>query len=90
MTRVIGAVLAVTILCSLAISGCATLPAEGAYWRQVFHEGMTQDTNTVQTPADRMHTHRMVLEQDARSLIEDIDYIMLRDRPSRLSKWVNR
>jgi hypothetical protein len=66
------------------------MPAEFAYWERVTDRAIFQNTNSTQTPADRMHTHKKVIDQDARALIDDIDYIMLRDRPSRLSRWHDR
>jgi hypothetical protein len=82
--------LAFAALAVVVNTGCATLPAEGAYWRQVGFETVTTDTDAVQTPSDRQHTHRMALRQDARGIVEDIDFIMLRERPSRLSRWHTR
>lgn len=72
-----------------SLGGCALLPAEGVYWGRVVERARFQDTDSVQTPADRMHTFRRVVDQDARALVDDIDYILLRDRPSRLSRWHN-
>lgn len=72
-----------------SLGGCALLPSEGVYWGRVVERARFQDTDSVQTPADRMHTFRRVVDQDARALVDDIDYILLRDRPSRLSRWHN-
>jgi len=72
------------------VAGCSLAGAEQVYWQRIVDRARFQNTNSVQTPADRMHTFQQVIDQDARALVEDIDYILLRDRPSRLSKWHNR
>ncbi|NOX60209.1 MAG: hypothetical protein GXP29_15300 [Planctomycetes bacterium] len=71
-------------------TGCFQLPTEKAYWGFTANRAIFQVNNSTQTAADRMHTHRQVINQDARSLIDDIDFILLRERPSRLSRWHNR
>ena len=70
--------------------GCAAMQAEGPYWARIGERAIYQDTDSTQTAADRLHMHRRVIDQDAKSLIDDIDVIMLRERPSRLSRWHNR
>ena len=90
MRRTIRAALGVALLILMANSGCGLLVAEQAYWNQRAHKTFWQDTNSSQTPADRMHTQRQVVNQDARALVDDIDFILMRERPSRLSRWHNR
>jgi hypothetical protein len=71
-------------------AGCGTLPSSGAYWQYRSDKLWTQDTGTAHSSADRMHTHRQVADTDARTLVDDIDYIFLTDRPSRLSRYHDR
>jgi len=85
-----GLTLGVTLLLTTCATGCFQLPTEKAYWDFTANRSIFQMTNSSQTAADRMHTHRQVIAQDARSLIDDIDFILLRERPSRLSRWHNR
>lgn len=80
-------------LVALAImaSGCAaTVSASDVYWSRVFDRVRNQSAGTGQTAADRLHTVRQAADQDARSIVDDIDYIFMWDRPSRLSRWHNR
>ena len=90
MRRTIRAALGVALLILMANSGCGLLVAEQAYWKQRVYKTFSQDTNSSQSPADRMHTQRQVVNQDARALVDDIDFILMRERPSRLSRWHNR
>lgn len=89
MKRLVCAGFAALFLLTMG-SGCALWGAEGAYWDRVFHKAMWQDTNSTQSAADRMHTQRQVVDQDARSLVDDFDWMTMRERPSRLSRWHNR
>ena len=90
MRRTLRAALGVVLLILTANPGCGLLVAEQSYWNQRVHKAFWQDTNSSQTPADRMHTQRQVANQDARALVDDIDFILMRERPSRLSRWHNR
>jgi len=74
----------------LSSIGCALIPTEQAYWDYRFEKAVTQDTNSVQSSADRLHTHRQVAAQDARAFVDDWDVVWMKDRPSRLSRWHNR
>jgi hypothetical protein len=86
-----GAALLIGMTLVLATSsGCGQVATERAYWNETLHKSLFQETNSTQTAADRMHTHRQVINQDARAIIDDIDFILLRERPSRLSRWHNR
>ena len=88
--RTTGLALGVMVLLTACTTGCFQLPTEKAYWDFTGNRAIFQVTNSSQSAADRMHTHRQVINQDARSLIDDIDFILLRERPSRLSRWHNR
>ncbi len=77
-------------LACLMAAGCGTGKSEILYWHETFHALAVQDTNSVQSPADRMHTQKQVAIQDARSIVDDFDFILMRERPSRLSRWHNR
>lgn len=90
MKKLTCAAMGLGFLLLTATTGCATSGAELAYWDNVFHKAMWQDTNSAQSAADRMHTQRQVVNQDARALIDDFDWMTMRDRPSRLSRWHNR
>ena len=85
-----GLTFGVALLLVTGATGCFQLPVEQAYWDFTGNRAIFQVNNSSQTAADRMHTHRQVINQDARSLIDDIDFILLRERPSRLSRWHNR
>ena len=89
MKKLVCATLGLGIM-AVAVSGCATAGGEVAYWDRVFHKAAWQDTNSAQSPADRLHTQRQVVDQDARALIDDFDWMTMRERPSRLSRWHNR
>ena len=49
-------------------AGCGTIPASNAYWEYRLQKLNNQDTNSVQSSADRMHVLRQVADQDARAL----------------------
>ncbi|MCB9849085.1 MAG: hypothetical protein H6817_00100 [Phycisphaerales bacterium] len=74
----------------VAGSGCGLGPSNDAYWDYRMQKLFTQDTNSVQSSADRMHTLRQVADQDARAMVDDWDFVWMTDRPSRLSRWHNR
>jgi len=73
-----------------AVTGCALIPTERNYWDYRFQKAATQNTDSVQSAADRMHVHRRVAEQDARAFVDDWDMVWMKERPSRLSRWHNR
>ncbi len=72
------------------MTGCASLGADAVYWERVGNRAIYQDAGTAESAAYRMHTFQRVVDEDARALIDDLDYLTLRDRPSRLSRWHNR
>jgi len=39
---------------------------------------------------EREHTWARAVETDMKQLVEDIDYLLLMDRPTRLSRWHER
>ncbi len=86
--RLIG--LGVLALVVVSSSGCALIPSSNYYWGRRIHNAFTQNTDSVQSAAGRMHTLKWVADQDARGFVDDLDYIFLVDRPSRLSRWHNR
>lgn len=90
MKKLVCTGLGLALLTLVATSGCGLAPAEGAYWDRVVHKAFWQDTNSAQSAADRMHTQRQVVNQDARGLVDDFDWMTMRERPSRLSHWHNR
>ena len=91
MKRTTSAVLAVALLILVGATGCvAGWRNEGAYWGRRVDRGLYQDTNSSQSAEDRMHSQKQVVDQDARALVDDIDFILLRERPTRLSRWHNR
>jgi len=76
---------------AMMVSGCAaTMSASDVYWARSLERARYQNTSSGVTAADRLHTVRQVVDQDARSLVDDIDYIFMWERPSRLSRWHNR
>jgi hypothetical protein len=82
-------------LCGVAFltlwcTGCGLHESNKYYWDRRLHNSVTQNTNSVQSPDDRMHTLKTVADQDARAFVDDWDYMFLMDRPSRLSRWHNR
>ena len=90
MRKTVCGLLAVSLLVVALGSGCATYPSEVAMWSRIHQKAVTQNTDSTQTPGERLHTFRRVVDQDARAIIDDIDYYVMRDRPSRLSRWHNR
>ena len=72
------------------LSGCAVTQGSSVYWNEVGDRTVYQDTDSTQTPGGRLHTIKRSVDQDAKSIIEDIDYVTLTDRPSRLSQWHER
>ena len=82
-------------LCGLGVvvallAGCAAMAADGVYWDRVAHKAVYQDTDSTQTPGERMNMFKRVVDKDAAAIVDDIDHILLRDRPSRLSRWHDR
>jgi hypothetical protein len=75
---------------AIAASGCGLIPSSNAYWQYRMDKLLTQDTDSVQSAADRMHVQRQVANQDARALVDDLDMIFMTERPSRLSRSHNR
>ena len=91
MRRVASGALIAGLLVLVSTTGCVSqLMVEKAYWDRRAHKSFFQEGSSTQSTADRMHMHRQVVDQDARAIIDDIDYVLLRDRPSRLSRWHNR
>lgn len=43
-----------------------------------------------QDPHEHFHTVSMSLEQDRRTLAEDLDLLFMTDRPTRLTRWHSR
>lgn len=39
------------------------------------------------TREERKEIHRRVREMDCRQLVDDLDYLFLREQPTRLSRW---
>ena len=74
----------------VAVGGCGLIPSSNAYWQYRIDKLTTQDTDSVQSAADRMHVQRQVANQDARAMVDDLDMIFMTERPSRLSRWHNR
>ena len=88
--RIVRGTWGVVLLVMMMTSGCGLIVSEQAYAHQRLHKAFWQDTNSSQSPADRMHTQRQVANQDARAIVDDLDFILMRERPSRLSRWHNR
>ncbi len=43
--------------------------------------------NMTQTPSEIAHTERHIWDLEGRELQDDIQYLLLLDRPSRLTRW---
>jgi hypothetical protein len=90
MKKIVCGTLGAALLLLVGAGCLAQVQTEKAYWDTIGEEALFHETNSVQTAADRMHTHRLVVKQDARAIIEDVDFVLQRERPSRLSRWHNR
>ena len=65
-------------LIALVLVACAALVAS---------QGGCSQTQSYE---EREHIWARTTEMDLRQLVEDIDYLMLMDRPTRLSRWHER
>jgi hypothetical protein len=91
MRRLVRGALIAGLFVLVSSTGCISqIPVEQAYWDRTLERSLFQEGSMTQSTADRMHLHRQVIDEDARAIIDDIDYVLLRDRPSRLSRWHNR
>lgn len=52
--------------------------------------GLTGCATSTRSSEQRMAHHRRIMENDLKLLVEDWDMLWLMDRPTRLSKWVER
>lgn len=63
----------------LGFAGCAA----GAVVLVLASGGCTM----TESKAQRAHRIDVVIDYEARQLVEDIDYVLMIDHPSRLTKW---
>jgi hypothetical protein len=43
-----------------------------------------------QSTGDHLHTINTVIDMDQRAFFDDLDLLLLQDRPTRLTRWVER
>jgi len=88
MRRVLGVLLGVSVL--LGSLGCAQFSKEAIYWNRTVTKGVSQDRSMTESYTEQMHRFYAVVDQDARAIVDDIDLVLQRDRPTRLTRWHDR
>lgn len=80
--------LLLVVVAAAMVQGCAFTRAP----RSTVMLNYPHSTEETLTDSSYEHFHRLsqVAERDARVLIEDLDYLFLAERPSRLSRWHDR
>lgn len=73
-----------------AASGCTQLPKEAVVGNRIVVKGLTEDRSMTESYTEHLHRMIAVVDQDARGLVDDWDVLLLRDRPSRLTRWHSR
>jgi hypothetical protein len=51
---------------------------------------LTGCETTTRSSAERAALHRRIIENDMKLLVEDWDLLWMNERPTRLSRWVER
>ncbi|MCP4251143.1 MAG: hypothetical protein GY778_29245 [bacterium] len=68
-------------------TGCAQISKEAVYNNRRVVKGLSEDRTVTESFTEHLHRITAVVDQDAVSLVDDWDLLMVRDRPSRLTRW---
>ena len=89
MARFLRCTLAVGVLVSVILPGCAasTHPPKALVFLTYPHAASPTLT---QSPHEHFQYISSIAAQDEKALVEDLDLLFLTDRPSRLTRWHSR
>jgi hypothetical protein len=70
----------------MALTGCTQHPrwTTGVYYPHACNESLTQSAD------DHYQAAYEVSKHDGKALVDDLDMILLNDRPTRLTRWHDR
>ena len=88
MRRLLCLVLGASVL--LGSLGCVQMSKEAIYWHHTGTKAVSEDRTMTESYTEQMHRFTAVVDQDARGIIDDLDVLALRDRPTRLTRWHDR
>ena len=88
MRRVLGLVLVASVL--LGTIGCAQVSKEASFWNRIGVKSVTEDRTMTESYTEHMHRMTAVVDMDARAIVDDLDMVLQRDRPTRLTRWHDR
>ncbi len=75
----------------LTTTGClGRIVASSSYAGRVMMRTLEPGPTITQSTGDHLHSINAVIEMDRRALFEDIDLLMQTNRPTRLTRWVER
>lgn len=89
MQRSISLMLAVCVV-GLVVVGCASAQREFIWMNQRYAIGTTNTDTMTQTMPETIQSYNSIIDQDARALLDDIDMALLRQHPTRLTRWHTR
>jgi len=69
------------------LGGCAQASKEAVWHNRMLVKGLSEDRSMTESYAEHLHRMNATVDHDARALIDDLDLVLLRDRPTRLSRW---
>ena len=89
MQRRISLMLAVCGL-GLIVVGCASSQRESMWWHHRRVSGMTNTNTMTESMPETIQRYKLISNQDARALLDDIDLALMRQHPTRLTRWHTR
>ncbi len=81
--------LALVLVGSFAVltTGCAQISKEMVHNNRILVKGLSEDRTVTESYTEHLHRMTAVVDQDAVGLVDDWDLLLVRDRPSRLTRW---
>ena len=72
----------------LGVASC--VGPSGRAHESSWNPGVARGETLSETPKEHQHRLRSVRDRDRRAIAEDIDLLLLNDRPTRLTRWHDR
>lgn len=88
MRRLLSLVLGLSVI--LGSVGCVQMSKEAIVANHSTVKALTEGETITESYSEHVHRLTRVASQDAKALVEDVDMVMQRDRPTRLSRWHDR
>ncbi len=88
MRRLLSLVLGLSVI--LGSVGCVQMSKEAIVANHSTVKALTEGGTITESYSELVHRLTRVASQDAKALVEDVDMVMQRDRPTRLSRWHDR